>query len=104
MQAEFLKICVEFDRSDDLRIFCKGFLLILKEIRITEAINKAKIPRATIYQMLWKDTNPNLRYLITILDYLGQSFWMVCHEVIYSDPSNHFKYESRPVELTKHTI
>lgn len=104
MQAEFLKVCIEFDRSDDLRIFRKGLLLILKEIGITEVTNKTKIPRTTIYRMLWKDGNPNLRYLITILDYLGLSFWVVSHEFIHSDPSKRFKDESRQIELPKHTV
>jgi DNA-binding phage protein len=93
MQTEFLKVCMEFDGSDDLKIFRKGLLLILREIGISEAAKATKIPRTTIYRMLWKDGNPNLKYLTAILNYLGMNLWVVSHEFIKAEPSKRFKDE-----------
>ena len=52
--VEFLKICMERDHSDDLRVFRKGLFLVLQAQGISEAAQKTKIPRTTLYRMLWK--------------------------------------------------
>lgn len=93
MQVEFLKVCMEFDETEDLKFFRRGLLLILKETGISQAAESTQIPRTTIYRMLWRDGNPNLKYLITLLNYLGMSLWVVSHEFIDAEPSKRFKHE-----------
>lgn len=95
MQAEFLKVCMELDDSENLNLFRKGLLLILQETGISHAAKSTKIPRTTIYRMLWKSGNPNLKYLILILKYLGLNLWVVTSEFIATEPSKRFKHENR---------
>lgn len=92
--VEFLKICVERDHSEDLHLFRKGLFLILKAKGITEAAEAMKIPRTTLYRMLWRGGNPNLRYLIKILHYLELRPWVVSEDFIYSSPTKRFRDEA----------
>ena len=91
--VEFLKIFMERDHSPDLHIFWKGLFLILKARGISEAAQKTKIPRTTLYRMLWRGGNPNLRYLLKILHHLGLRPWVVSEEFIFSAPTPHFRNE-----------
>lgn len=92
--AEFLKICMEQDASEDLYVFRKGLFLVLKARGISEAAQKTKIPRTTLYRMLWRGGNPNLRYLVKVLHYLGLRPWVVSEEFVYSSPTKRFRDEA----------
>ncbi len=91
--VEFLKICMERDHSPDLHIFRKGLFLVLKARGITEVAEKTKIPRTTLYRMLWRSGNPNLRYLLKILHHLGLRPWVVSEDFIYAAPTPRFRDE-----------
>ena len=87
LQAEFLKVCIEKDQSEDLRIFRRALLLVLQIKGLSAAAKATEIPRTTIYRMLWKDGNPNLKYLLRLLDHLGLSLWVVSRDFIKRSPS-----------------
>lgn len=89
----FLKICMENDASEDLRIFRKGLFLVLRSIGMSEASKQTKIPRTTIYRMLWKGGNPNLKYLVRVLDFLDLRPWVVTKEFSYTNRTKRFKHE-----------
>lgn len=91
--VEFLKICMEHDHSEDLRVFRKGLYLVLQAIGMTKAAERTKIPRTTLYRMLWREGNPNLRYLLRVLHYLQLRPWVVSEEFLYSAKTKRFRDE-----------
>ena len=96
MYCEFLKTCFELDDSDSLEGFRKGLYLVLNRIGMSKASKETGIPRTTLYRMLWKDGNPNLKYLIQILGFLNLKLWVVSDEFIYSNRTKKFKDVDRP--------
>ena len=98
LQTEFLKVCMEFDTTDNLNLFRKGLLIILQQEGIAEASKATGIPRTSIYRMLWSDGNPSLKNLIAILQFLNIHLWVVSSEFIFRGKSRRYKDEI-PVEV-----
>lgn len=96
LYCEFLKTCFELDGSDSLENFRKGLFLVLNQIGMSKAAKETGIPRTTLYRMLWKDGNPNLKYLVQILEFLKLKLWVVSNEFIYSNRTKRFKDVDRP--------
>lgn len=95
LYCEFLKICFEFDSSGSLEIFRKGLYLVLNQIGMSEAARKTGIPRTTLYRMFWKGGNPNLKYLIQVLQFLNLKLWVVSDRFIYTNKTQRYKNVSR---------
>lgn len=75
--VDFLKLCLEFDDSKDLKEFRKGLLCVVKAIGASKAADKTQISRMTLYRMLAKGGNPRLSSLISLLKLLNVNFWIV---------------------------
>lgn len=89
--CEFLKTCFEFDDSDSLENFRKGLYLVLNLIGMSKVSQETGIPRTTLYRMLWKSGNPNLKSLVQILNFLNLRFWVVSDFFIYTNMTDRFK-------------
>jgi len=94
LYCEFLKTCFEYDVSDSLEDFRKGLYLVLNQIGMSKASEKTGIPRTTLYRMLWKDGNPNLKYLVQILNFLELRLWVVSDEFVQTNRTKRFKNET----------
>jgi DNA-binding phage protein len=97
--AEFLKTCFEFDESEDLKKFRKGLYIVLSHIGMSEAARQTQIPRTTLYRMLWKGGNPNLKYLVRILAYLGLKMWVVSEHFVKESQTLRYKRVKSPYVL-----
>lgn len=91
LYCEFLKTCFEYDNSESLEDFRKGLYLVLNQIGMSKASKKTGIPRTTLYRMLWKDGNPNLKYLVQILNFLNLRLWVVSDEFVATNKIKRFK-------------
>jgi DNA-binding phage protein len=89
--AEFLKTCFEFDKSEDLTKFRKGLYIVLSHIGMSEAARETQIPRTTLYRMLWSGGNPNLKYLVRVLAYLGLKMWIVSEQFVRENQTRRYK-------------
>jgi hypothetical protein len=74
-------------------------LTVSASLGMTKASKVTRIPRTTLYRMLWKDGNPNLKFLIQILKFLKLKLWVVSDEFIHSNRTKRFKNVDR-AELT----
>lgn len=95
LYCEFLKTCFEFDKSESLETFRKGLYIVLNQIGMSRASRETGIPRTTLYRMLWKGGNPNLKYLIQILKFLNLKLWVVSDQFIYTNKTQRYKNVSR---------
>ncbi len=75
--SSFLKLCMEYDKSEDLKMARRGLGLVIKELGPSEVSRRSKINRVTIYRMLKADGNPSLKNLIALLKAIGMHLWMV---------------------------
>lgn len=75
--TDFLKLCLEFDDSKELREFRKGLLTVVKAIGATKAADRTQISRMTLYRMLAKGGNPRLSSLVGLIKSLGINLWIV---------------------------
>lgn len=91
LYCEFLKTCFEYDASENLEDFRKGLCLVLNQIGMSKASKETGIPRTTLYRMLWKDGNPNLKYLVQILNFLDLRLWVVSDEFVQTDRTKRYK-------------
>jgi probable addiction module antidote protein len=98
LYCEFLKTCFELDNSDSLEGFRKALYLVLNQIGMSKASKETGIPRTTLYRMLWKDGNPNLKYLVKILEFLNLSLWVVSNEFVNTAKTKRYKNVS-PTEV-----
>ncbi|MBL7545331.1 MAG: helix-turn-helix domain-containing protein [Bdellovibrionaceae bacterium] len=89
--GEFLKTCFEFDDSSSLVHFRKGLYLVIKQMGMSRVASETGIPRTTLYRMLWKEGNPNLKYLIQILKFLKLRLWVVSEESINTNRTIRYK-------------
>ena len=100
LYCEFLKTCFELDDTESLENFRKGLYLVLNRVGMSRASNETGIPRTTLYRMLWKDGNPNLKYLVQILKFLNLRLWVVSEEFVTTDRTTRFKHVTRPESLS----
>lgn len=73
----FLKLCLEFDQSENLKDFRKGLLLLTKALGLSKISRKSGLSRLTIYRMLEKKGNPRLLSFLALFRALGIHFWIV---------------------------
>ncbi len=91
LYCEFLKTRFELDGSNSLEGFRKGLYLVLSQIGMSKASKETGIPRTTLYRMLWRDGNPNLKYLVQILGFLNLRLWVVSDEFVDTNKTKRFK-------------
>ncbi len=96
LYCEFLKTCFELDDSDSLEAFRTGLYLVLNQIGMTTASIETGIPRTTLYRMLWKNGNPNLKYLAQILNFLNLRLWVVSDNFVHTNKTERFKNVAHP--------
>jgi DNA-binding phage protein len=75
--SDFLKLCAENDKSDDLALFRRGLKFLVKCLGPSEVARKSKINRITLYRMLGKGGNPSVKTLVALLKAVGMNFWVV---------------------------
>jgi len=80
--ASFLKLCMEYDKSDDLKMARKGLQIVIKQLGPIEVARRSKLSRVTIYRMLQKDGNPSLKSFIILLKAIGMHLWLVDAEFV----------------------
>jgi DNA-binding phage protein len=93
--GDFLKFCLEFDGSKDLREFRKGLLLVVKAIGPTQVADKLHFSRVTLYRMLSPGGNPRLKNHVALIRSLGLHLWLVDED---------FMQNRRPVTRPKDEI
>lgn len=91
---------MEHDHSDDLRVFRKGPYLVLQTTGMTKVAERTKIPHTTLYRMLRREGNPNLRYPLRVLHYLQLRPWVVSEEFLYSAKTKRFRDEEQALLWT----
>lgn len=91
LYCEFLKTCFEYDNSHSLEDFRKGLYMVLNQLGMSKASKETGIPRTTLYRMLWKDGNPNLKYLVQILNFLNLRLWVVSDDFVQTNKTKRFK-------------
>ncbi|MCB0411179.1 MAG: hypothetical protein KDD22_01550, partial [Bdellovibrionales bacterium] len=74
---DFLKHCLEQDRSKDLRQFKKGLKLVVTSIGVTQLSEATGLSRLSLYRMLSKDGNPRFGSLMALFRALEIHFWIV---------------------------
>ena len=75
--GDFLKLCLENDRSKDLTHFRKGLLHVVRAIGVKPIAEEMGVARITLYRMLSKSGNPNFSTLVSLLRVLDLSLWVV---------------------------
>ncbi len=78
--SHFLKLCLEYDRSDDLSTLREGLLILVKAIGVGQVATVAKVNRVTLYRMLSKGGNPGIKNMLSLLRALDMGFWVVDKE------------------------
>lgn len=99
LYCEFLKTCFELDDSDSLEALRKGLYLVLNQIGMSKASKETGIPRTTLYRMLWKNGNPNLKYLVQILNFLNLRLWVVSADFVRTNKTERFKNVAHHQEI-----
>lgn len=66
---------------------------------MSRASKETGIPRTTLYRMLWKNGNPNLKYLMQILSFLNLRLWVVSEEFVRTDRTKRFKDVAPPAVI-----
>jgi probable addiction module antidote protein len=80
--VDFLKLCLEWNDSEKLKLFKAGLLFVIKS-RGVSAISKAtKMSRLSLYRMLSPKGNPRLSSLMAILRELKCHLWIVDDDFI----------------------
>ena len=74
---DFLKHCLEQDKSRNLRHFRKGLKLVIQSIGVTRVSEATGLSRLSIYRMLSKEGNPRLDSLLSLFRFLKIHFWIV---------------------------
>ncbi len=77
---DFLKLCAEHDNSDGLDKFREGLLHVIRAIGISWTAEATGISRVTLYRMLSRPGNPELRNFVKVLKFLGLRHWVVSEE------------------------
>lgn len=78
--VEFVKLCLEYDRTDDLAGLRKGLSLVVKALGPGKVAETTGINRVTLYRMLRRGGNPSLKSLVALLKSLGLGLWVMERE------------------------
>lgn len=77
---DFLKHCLEQDKSKNLRQFKKGLKLVVQAIGVTKVADATGLSRLSLYRMLSKDGNPRFDSLLRLFRFLNIHLWIVDDE------------------------
>lgn len=80
--SEFLKLCIEYDKSNDLGVYRRGLLMVVKKLGPSRIAKESGINRVTLYRMLSKGGNPSLKNLIALLRAIEMHLWVVDKEFL----------------------
>lgn len=78
--VDFLKLCLDHDRTNDLLGLRRGLALIVKALGPGKVAKAAGINRVTLYRMLKRGGNPSLKNFVALLNSLGLGAWVVERE------------------------
>ncbi|MBX3041820.1 MAG: hypothetical protein KF789_14025 [Bdellovibrionaceae bacterium] len=78
----FLKLCLEWDDSKNLKVFRSGLLFVIKAKGATAVSNSTGVSRITLYRMLSPKGNPRLSSLLALLRELNFHLWVVDDDFI----------------------
>lgn len=80
--VDFLKLCLEWDDSENLKVFKSGLLCVVKSRGATAIADATGVSRITLYRMLSPKGNPRLSSLIALLKELKCHLWVVDDDFI----------------------
>lgn len=80
--TDFLKLCLEWDDSKNLKVFKAGLLFVVKARGATIIASTTGVSRITLYRMLSPNGNPRLSSLIALLRELKCHIWIVDEDFI----------------------
>ena len=80
----FLKLCLEFDDSQDCAILRKGLLIVVQARGVSGLSRTTGLSRLSLYRMLSHRGNPRLKSLIGLLKAFGLHLWVVDRDFINS--------------------
>lgn len=82
VSIDFLKLCLEWDDSENLKVFRTGLLFVTKAKGATHIAKLTGISRITLYRMLSPKGNPRLNSLMSLLRALKCHVWVVDEDFI----------------------
>ena len=77
VRTDFLKLCLEYDDTEDLRRFREGLLVAVKAIGASQVARLAKIDRVHLYRMLKSSGNPSFTAVMGLCRAFGLRLWLV---------------------------
>lgn len=77
IRSYFLKLCIEYDDSKDLKRFKQGLLLSVQALGATLVSKNTGLDRVNLYRMLKTGGNPSFIAINTLCRYLGAHLWVV---------------------------
>lgn len=80
--VDFLKLCLEWDDSVNLKAFKAGLLCVVKARGVTAIAEATKMSRLSLYRMLSPKGNPRLSSLTALLRELKCHLWIVDDDFI----------------------
>ena len=92
----FLKLCAEHDETETLQRLRQGLFFVVQAMGMAQAAKETGITRMTLYRMLAKDGNPELRNFIKVLHFVGMRAWVVDEGFVYSGDAFERYRKQRP--------
>ncbi len=80
--TDFLKLCLEFDESKDLRMFRKGLLIVVRSLGPERVAKRTGINRVSLYRMLSPKGNPRFNSLVRLFEALRVRLWIVDEDFV----------------------
>lgn len=80
--TDFLKLCLEWDDSQNLKVFKAGLLCVVKARGATAIAFATGVSRVSLYRMLSPKGNPRLSSLIALFKELKCHLWIVDEDFI----------------------
>lgn len=77
VRSDFLKLCLEYDDTEDLRRFREGLLVVVKAMGVSQVSRLSKIDRVHLYRMLKSSGNPSFTSIASLCRALGVRLWLV---------------------------
>jgi probable addiction module antidote protein len=81
--VDFLKLCAEYDTSDDAKTLRRGISLTVKAMGVNWVAKSCGISRVSLYRMLTKGGNPRLKNFTRLCHTLGLKLWVVDTDFVY---------------------
>jgi len=77
LYVDFIKLCLEYDDSDDLAAFRRGLSFVVSALGPSEIARRAGFSRMSVYRMLAPGGNPSLKNFVALLRALNVHPWVV---------------------------